>query len=59
QFLSYDSIKHSSTELKNWLFPSSYEMASQLSKQEREKVYIKKLLSLYKKRFSKVPKLFN
>lgn len=58
QFLSYDSFKHSLVEVKNWFLPSSYEMASQLSKQDKEKVYMSQLLALYKKRISKVHKLF-
>ncbi|WP_442594237.1 nucleotidyltransferase family protein [Neobacillus sp. D3-1R] len=59
QFLSYDSLKHSLVEVKNWLLPSGYEITTQIGKQEKEKVYISQLISLYKKRFSKVPKLFN
>lgn len=52
QFFSFDSTKHSLVEFVNWIWPSQYELSSQVDTQKGLKVY----LALYKKRVSSMVK---
>jgi hypothetical protein len=54
QFFSYDSIKHSFVEISNWLWPSMYELSSQLDSNPKSSTFFSMLLSLYRKRITGV-----
>jgi len=53
QFFSYDTVKHTLIEIGNWLWPSKYEVSSQIDEQSQGK---KMYLLLYKKRLTSLLK---
>jgi hypothetical protein len=58
QFFSYDTVKHSIVEFHNWIWPSKYELSSQVGGEQKGKSFFKMYLSLYKKRIANVVKVF-
>lgn len=53
QFFSFDTTKHSLVELVNWIWPSQYELSSQIESNSKG---VKMYLALYKKRVSSMVK---
>ncbi len=58
QFFSYDTAKHSLMEFNNWMWPSKYELKSQISMEQQGKTLFKMYLSLYKNRITNIVKVF-
>lgn len=56
QFFSYDSIKHSMIEIYNWIWPSKFEVSSQIGYYSNGISTLKMYLSLYKKRVKSIIK---
>ncbi|WP_318618561.1 nucleotidyltransferase family protein [Priestia megaterium] len=56
QFLSYDSIWHSLSEMRSWLLPNRFEVTSQLKETSRQHSYFYSLFILYKQRCDSVVK---
>nr|WP_258356188.1 nucleotidyltransferase family protein [Priestia megaterium] len=56
QFLSYDSIRHSLSEMRSWLLPNRFEVTSQLKETSRQYSYFCSLFILYKQRCKSVVK---
>lgn len=50
QFFSYDNLRHSSIEIKLWLFPLKSELLSQVKQGSKNSSYVSLLSRLYKKR---------
>ncbi|MBT2699437.1 nucleotidyltransferase family protein [Bacillus sp. ISL-40] len=53
QFFSYDTVKHTLIEIGNWIWPSKYEVSSQIGERSQGK---KMYLLLYKKRLTSILK---
>ncbi|TWD98884.1 putative nucleotidyltransferase-like protein [Neobacillus bataviensis] len=58
QLFSYDTVKHSLIELVNLIWPSKYELAAQIGREQKGKSLFRMYMTLYKKRLTSIFKVF-